>query len=121
MRIEQLPGLKSELVTSLQGSGIGSCRQLLRISRRPEKLSRLASSLGSSPGALQQIVHRAELCQIRGVGPAALAHLWQVGIDSPAALAAAEAEPLRTQLAQVSTRPPNLAVIEDWIYQARTL
>jgi nucleotidyltransferase/DNA polymerase involved in DNA repair len=119
MRVEQLPGMEVDQTTRLQAAGINSCRQLLRASQRPEQLLALARDTGLSPKNLQGIVRRAELSQIRGIGSATLARLVEVGVDSLQALAACEPRALRMELQRVTTRPPNLAVIEDWVLQAR--
>ena len=118
MWIEQLAGLESEQVIRLQAAGVRSCRQLLRASRQQDSFLALVKSTGLPVETLQNLVLRAELSQIRGIGPTNLAHLLQVGVDSLPLLAAQEPEPLQSQLQQVLARPPNLAVIEDWILQA---
>jgi hypothetical protein len=48
-----------------------------------------------------------------------LNRLFEVGVDSLAALATREPGALQAELQQVTARPPNLAVIEHWILQAR--
>jgi predicted flap endonuclease-1-like 5' DNA nuclease len=82
-------------------------------------MSTLAQSTGLSPEVLHGAVRRAELSRIRGIGPALLSLLLEVGVDSRAALAALEPETLRERLLRVTDRPPNLAVLESWIRQAQ--
>ena len=67
---------------------------------------------------MSYVVRRAEISQIRGIGITTLAHLFEVGIDSLDKLATRKPETLRADLQRVTPRPPNLAVIEDWIVQA---
>jgi len=119
MQIEQLPNLERDHVSRLRTAGVHSCRQLLCVGRRRERLLALARSTELPPETLQSIVEKAELSQIRGVGPIALAELLQVGVNSLAALAAQEPKRLRRRLVEVAARPPNLAVLEKWILQAR--
>jgi nucleotidyltransferase/DNA polymerase involved in DNA repair len=121
MRLAELPGLEAEQLTQLQAAGIGNCQQLLRATKRQDRLLTLARAADLSPEALRSVVHRAELSQIRGVGPTTLAHLFAVGVDSLAALTSQGPEALQAQLHRRIARPPNLAVIEDWILQARRL
>ena len=118
MRVEQLPHMEAEQITRLRAAGINNCRQLLRAWQRPERFQRLAIATGLSQDTLKDVVQRAEVSQIRGVGTTTLAHLFAVGIDSLGALAARTPESLREDLQRVCARPPNLAVIEDWILQA---
>lgn len=119
MQIEQLPGLEADHVSQLRAIGIHSCRQLLRASRRQGAFAGLSKATELSPETLQSVVRKVELCQIRGIGPTTLAQLWEIGVDSLEALANREPTEVQAQLCQVTARPPNLAVIEDWILQAR--
>ncbi|MFC2037329.1 DUF4332 domain-containing protein [Chloroflexota bacterium] len=119
MQLEQLPGVGIEQLTRMQAAGIGSCRQLLRAGQKRGKLSHLAKTTGLPHEEIRSLVQAAELSQIRGIGPTTLAHLWEVGVDSLENLAGQEPEPLQMQLQQVAARSPNLAVIENWILQAR--
>ena len=121
MQLAQLPGLEAEQLTHLQAAGIGNCRQLLRATRRQDQLLTLARTADLPLETLRSVVSRAELSQIRGIGPTTLAHLFAVGVDSLAALASKEPQALQAQLQQRIARPPNLALIENWIIQARRL
>lgn len=119
MQIEQLPCLEDDHVSRFRSAGIRSCQQLLRLGQRPQRLSSLVKATGLSLEMVRSVVRRAELSQIRGIGPAALEYLLKVGVDSLVALAAQEPVALRTRLQRVTSRPPNLAVIENWIRQAQ--
>jgi len=118
MRIEQLPDLDARQVSRLRAIGIHNCRQLLRVHRHLERFSILCRATQLSPETLRGLVQWAELSQVRGIGPATLAYLHDMGIDSLTALADQEPAALRAQFRQLMPRPPNLAVIEDWIQQA---
>ena len=119
MRVDQLPGVETEQVSRLRAAGIQNCRQLLRAGQRPERFHILANSTQMSQEALHQLVQRAGLTRIRGVGTRTLSLLFAVGVDSLTALAEQEPETLQARLLLFATKPPNLAVIEDWILQAR--
>lgn len=118
MRVEQLPHMEAEQISRLRAAGITNCRQLLRACQRPERLQALVTATGLSREVLHDVVRRAAMSQIRGIGTATLGHLFEVGIDSLEALAARRPDSLRAELQRVTARPPNLAVIEDWILQA---
>jgi hypothetical protein len=118
MRVEQLPYMEAEQLTRLRTAGVNNCRQLLRAWQRPERFQRLVIATGLSRETLDDVARRAEVSQVRGVGTTTLAHLFEVGVDSLDALAARKPESLRADLQRVTARPPNLAVIEDWILQA---
>lgn len=119
MNIDQLPGLTSEQVASVKRAGIRTCRQLLRYRQSRSRMQDLAGATGLPLAALQSIVQRAELTEVRGIGPVALANLLEAGILGLADLAAQEPLALQSRLWRKSTAPPNLAVIEHWILQAR--
>jgi hypothetical protein len=120
VQIDQVPGLEAEQIIRLRAAGIRNCRQLLRASRRKGRLLLLCQATDLSPETLSVLVHKVELCQIRGIGPSMLGKLWQVGVRSVEELAAWEAADLQEKVRQISDRPPNLAVIEDWILQAQS-
>ena len=119
MRIEQVPGLDVEQISHLRAIGIHNCKQLLRASQQWERFPILSKATNLPAEVLRRLVRRAELCGIRGIGPATLDLLCKLGVDSVAALAEQEPEALRSRFRQLTPRPPNLAVIEDWIWQAR--
>lgn len=119
MKIEMLPGLTTDHVACVHKAGVKNCQQLLRASRRVNGLTALASSSGLSVETLQEIVARAAMTRIRGIGPATLTALLELGITSLAELAAESPTGLRDLLRQSTASPPNLAVIEYWIRQAQ--
>jgi predicted RecB family nuclease len=119
MLIDQVPGLETEQVSLLQAIGIRNCRQLLRASQRRDQLLFLSQAAKLPPDTLRSLVRRIELGRIQGIGPATLRQLWRVGVDSIEMLAEQEPAELQVRLRQVAQRPPNLAVIEDWIVQAQ--
>jgi hypothetical protein len=119
MKLELLPSMTSEQLAHLRELGITSCRHLMRAGQRPERLETLAHNAGLSPRILKDLVHLAELSEIRGVGPAMLACLLEIGVDSPARMGSLDPGTLQRRLQRVVNPPPNLAVIENWISQAR--
>jgi hypothetical protein len=121
MRVGQLPDVDAEQIARLQAAGISNSRQLLRASQRRERFLELVDATGLSQRALEEVVRRAEVSLIRGIGSATLSDLLRAGVDSLEGLALREPETLRAELYRVTTRVPNLAVVEDWISQARQL
>jgi predicted flap endonuclease-1-like 5' DNA nuclease len=119
MQIEELPGVEPRHALSLRDVGIRTCQQLLQAARYPHRLPSLAQASRLSMAALRVLVDRAELSQLQGIGPTNLAHLNTAGIPDLSALAAQEPDALRLRLSRVTDRPPNLAVVEHWIAQAR--
>lgn len=119
MNIEELPGLEEEHISRLHGAGMRTCRQLLRVSRRRKGLVTLTKAADLRREDLEQIVNVAELGDIGGIGPTSLHQLLEAGFGSPGELATEEPEGLQTKLRRAGAQPPNLAVLEDWILQAR--
>ena len=119
MNIEQLPGLEDEQVARLHRAGMRTCRQLLRASRKRGDSISLTQAIDLQPKDLGQIVSMAELGEIGGIGPASLHWLFEAGCGSTVELAAQEPRSLQTKLREVGAKPPNLAVLEHWILQAR--
>lgn len=119
MQIQDLPGVEPRHAASLKSVGIWTCQQLLQVARYPNRLPGLAQASGLSMAVLRNLADRAELSRLQGVGPAHLGNLVAAGIHTLAALAAQEPEALGLCLSRVTSRPPNLAVVENWILQAR--
>ena len=119
MNIAELPGLECEHVSRLQGAGVRTSRQLLRVSRRRNGFTSLAKAADLQLKDLEQIVSVAELGEIQGIGRTALNQLLEAGVTSPGELSAEEPAELQTRLRKAGVRPPNLAVLEHWIIQAR--
>jgi nucleotidyltransferase/DNA polymerase involved in DNA repair len=119
IRVEELPGLETTQISRLRAAGIRTCRQLLRAAQVPKRLATLALVTELSPEMLESLAQRARLCQIRGVGPVTMSHLLEVGVGSLATLATQEPQALQARLQQRIGRRTNLAVIEDWILQAK--
>jgi nucleotidyltransferase/DNA polymerase involved in DNA repair len=119
MKIDELPGLEVDEIGRLRRAGISSRRQLLRLAREDSRLEALAAETNLPLDQLRRAVNWSELSEIRGVGPATLEQLRQAGIESLGDLAAQQPESLSAALRETTDQPPNLAVIEDWIRQAR--
>jgi predicted flap endonuclease-1-like 5' DNA nuclease len=119
MQIQDLPGVEPRHAANLKSVGIWTCQQLLQVARYPNRLHGLAQVSGLSMAVLRDLVDRAEVSRLQGVGPAHLAYLVAAGIHTLAALAAQEPEALRLRLSRVTSHSPNLAVVENWIAQAR--
>jgi predicted RecB family nuclease len=119
VHIDGLPGLKIEQASRLRDVGVRSARQLLRASRSATGLLALAKATGVPLEALREAVQQVKLFQVRGIGPAHLEHLLAAGLETLKDLACQEPEALRRQLCRVMSHPPNLAILESWILQAR--
>ena len=119
MQIEDLPGVEPHHALSLRDAGIWTCQQLLHVARCPNRLAGVAEASRLPMVVLRDLINRAELSQLQGVGPANLTHLVAAGVPTLSALAAQEPDVLRLRLGRVTARPPNLAVVEHWIVQAR--
>lgn len=99
--------------------GVSTSRHLVGLARRSGWLLILAEQTGLPPTLLHRTLQWAELVEIRGVGAVTLARLRSVGIETVADLAACQPEALHADLRRVVASPPNLAMIENWILQAR--
>ncbi len=119
MRIDSLPGLTPDQIARVRGAGIRTCRQLLQSSRRLHRLQALAGSTGLPVEVLRRIADQAELTRVRGIGPAALTSLFRSGVTSLSELATENPANLHSRLRQTTSGPPNLAMLENWILQAR--
>lgn len=121
MQLKDVPGLEPDQFARLRDAGVSNLRQLLNTAREDEGLAGLAQTSGLPIEALQDLVRRAELSQLQGIGPRALAQLLKAGVRSLSLLAREEPAALQHRLRHCTDHPPNLAIIEHWITQARSV
>jgi hypothetical protein len=121
MQLKDVPGLEPDQLASMRATGVSNLRQLLSTARQDGGLAGLAQASGLPIEALQDLVRRAELSQLQGIGPRALAQLLEAGVRSLSLLAHEEPAALQHRLRRCMDHPPNLAIIEHWITQAKSI
>lgn len=125
--IGKLHGVHPELEAKLKARGIKNSEELLRECRLRGGVEALADYLGADPNTIKQLVYRADLARIRGIGEAYTGLLEAAGIRSVQDLADRSPEDLRSQFTRINNerklvgRVPALAMVNGWVNKARRL
>jgi predicted flap endonuclease-1-like 5' DNA nuclease len=125
--LHKLYGVEPTLENKLKERGIKDSEDLLKQCRSSEELSQLAEVTGIEPRVLAQLVHRADLARIRGIGEAYTQLLEAAGVSTLGDLAARCPEDLRDQFTRINSerelvgRVPALAMVNGWVTKAKRL
>ncbi len=123
----KLYGMQPDLEAKLRQLSIKDSSDLLRLGKSPDAVVELARALDVEPSVIVQLMHRAELAQIRGVGGTYTMLLEKAGIHTLRDLAASSPEDLQAQFSRINSdqrlvgRVPALAMVNGWISKARRL
>lgn len=123
----KLYGMQSDLETKLKTVGIRDSDDLLRFCTSSSAVVELARAVGVESRVISQLVHRADLARIRGIGEAYTMLLEQVGVSTLTDLAKRCPEDLQSQFTRINSerqlvgRVPALAMVNGWVTKARRL
>jgi predicted flap endonuclease-1-like 5' DNA nuclease len=86
----------------------------------------LAETTGLSGDTILELINRADLARVRGIGRQYSNLLEEAGVDTVPELAQRKAANLHKALTEVAAgcgvkRPPTLDQVEDWVGQAKQL
>src|SRR5512142_642769 len=85
--VSTIKGMNPELAAKLKAEGITNTDQLLEAAGKSGLRRDLANKLGISGSELLELVNRADLARIKGIGDAYAHLLEEAGVDSVKALA----------------------------------
>jgi predicted flap endonuclease-1-like 5' DNA nuclease len=125
--LHKLYGVEPALENKLKERGIKDSEDLLKQCRSSDDLRQLAEVTGIEPKVLTQLVHRADLARIRGIGEAYTELLEAAGVSTLDDLAARGPEDLRDQFTRINSerklvgRVPALAMVNGWVTKAKRL
>lgn len=125
--LSRLYGIQPELETKLKLLGIKNSDDLLRFCGSSSTVTELARAVGVEPRMIDQLVHRADLARIRGIGEVYTMLLEEAGVNSIRDLAERCPEDLRSKFTQINSerqlvgRVPALAMVNGWVTKARRL
>jgi hypothetical protein len=125
--ISKLRGVPPEVRVALKAAHITTCSQLLTAAARFDNRETLAINRHLDLSSLTDLVQRADLARVGGVGATFGLMLERLGICDVASLAEQAPEILAARLRELNgqtrltRRSPNAAEVEAWIEQARKL
>lgn len=123
----KLYGMQPDLEAKLKMLGIRDSDDLLRFCTSSSAVDELSRAVGVEPHVISQLVHRADLARIRGIGEAYTMLLEQAGVSTLTDLAQRCPEDLRSEFARINReqqlvgRVPALAMVNGWVTKARRL
>ena len=123
-KLRQVPPL---LKAALKARSITTCDQLLAAAGRFDDRAELARATRAAPDRLTELVRRADLSRVKGIGAVFGGMLEDLGIGDVATLARQKPGRLHERLrrhneaGQLARRPPTAQEVTDWIDQARRL
>jgi predicted flap endonuclease-1-like 5' DNA nuclease len=126
MRVREIRGLGATLADKLVAEGIKTAEDLLAAGKTPAGRKELAAKVGSDPKAMLELVNRADLARVKGIGEIYSNLLENAGVDTIAELAKRVPENLLAKLVEQTQkgdarRAPTLAQVADWVKQAKAL
>ncbi len=125
--VSTIKGMSPELAAKLKEQGITNTDQLLEASKTASARRALAQKAGVESGVLLELVNRADLARIKGIGDAYANLLEEAGVDSVKELAHRVPANLHEKLVQINTekkavpRPPSLDQVTTWITEAKAM
>jgi predicted flap endonuclease-1-like 5' DNA nuclease len=119
--------ITSAQVEKLHKGKVETTEQLLEKGAKAKDRQALAKATGLKPAELLELVRRADLLRIKGVGSEMVLLFEAAGVKSTADLVAKDAKALTAAMdsanktAKISEKPPNEQQLEDWMAQAKKL
>ena len=125
--ISKLRGVPTSARVKLKRQRITTCGQLLRAAAAAPRRAELVEATGIDAAILLQLVCRADLARIRGIGTVFGLMLEEVGVRVIEQLAVCNAAELHAALRaynvqeRLARRSPTLEEVADWVATAREL
>ncbi len=126
LRITELEGMTPELASALKNAGLDKSDKLLAAAATPQQRAELAAKFNVDERALLELVNRADLARVKGIGKVYSDLLEFAGVDTVAELAQRNPDNLYDKIMEVAyqhhvKRPPRRDMVHDWVQQAKQL
>lgn len=126
MRVQEVRGMEAALAQRLVAAGIKTSEELLSAGKTPGGRKELAAKVGVDQKALLELLNRADLARVKGIGEVYSNLLENAGVDTVAELAKRVPANLHARLVEQvqngdARRAPTLAQVESWVKQAKEL
>lgn len=125
--VSTIKGMNPELAAKLKEERITNTDHLLEAAMKAGERRELAKKVGMTPSQLLELVNRADLARIRGIGDVFANLLEDAGVDSVKELARRRPDHLHAALLKANEasqrvgRVPNEEMITGWIDEAKRL
>ncbi len=126
MRIHEIRGIQVSTADKLTAEGIKTADALLVAGKTAAGRKEVAARIGIDPKAILELVNRADLARVQGIGEVYSNLLEDAGVDTVVELSHRVAANLHAKLVEQTQaggarRAPTLSQVEDWIAQAKSL
>jgi len=126
MRVDEIRGVEAPVVDKLNALGIKTADDLLKAGKTPVARKDLAARIGLEMKGLLEMLNRADLARIKGIGEVYSDLLEKTGVDTVVELATRVPDHLLAKMVEKAEqagaqRTPTLAQVEDWVKQAKEL
>lgn len=125
--VDKIRGISTEVAAKLKESKILNTEQLLKAGNSPEARKGLAKQVGVDPKQLVELLNRADLDRVAGIGGAYANLLEEAGVDTVKELSKRTPANLHAKLVEINTakkittHPPTLQQVETWVKEAKSL
>ncbi len=125
--VKTIRGVTEDLEARLKEHGIANSDQLLAAGATPAQPRELAGKLGIDQKVLLELLNRADLARIKGIGGVFADLLENAGVDTVKELATRVPENLHSKLESVNAERkfaqhvPTVEQVQDWVKQAKEL
>jgi predicted flap endonuclease-1-like 5' DNA nuclease len=125
--MSEIRGISDANVTALKSQGLSDSDSLLEAAQTPGQRTALARATGIGTADLLELVNRADLARIKGIGQVYSDLMEQAGVDTIAELARRVPANLHARMIEINTtkqltsRPPSPDQVADFVEQAKAL
>lgn len=125
--VDKIRGITPELVAKFKEHRFLNTEQLLRAGCTPEARNGLAKLVNVDPKELMELLNRADLDRVGGIGAAYANLLEEIGVDTVKELSKRVPANLFAKILEINTvkkittHPPTLQQVEAWVMEAKRL
>jgi predicted flap endonuclease-1-like 5' DNA nuclease len=125
--VKELEGISDSIVAKLAERNLLDNEQFVEAAATPAKRKELAAFCHCEQGEILQLANRADLARVKGIGGVYSDLLEIAGVDTVKELAGRRADSLYAKITEtngrekLTTKPPTLAMVQDWVRQAKAL
>lgn len=126
-KIVEIKGMSPEIEAKLAGQHITTTDELVDQTKTPQQRAALAKQLNIPSSDLTELINRADLMRLKGVGREMANLLEECGVDSIKELQHRKADHLHEKLKEandakkITHHAPTLAQVEEWINEAKSM
>jgi predicted flap endonuclease-1-like 5' DNA nuclease len=125
--IGEIRGMSPELKAKFEAEGIKNTQQLLEHAHTEHQRTELAHKVGATAHVIKELVNRADLMRLKGVGTVFANLLEDAGVNSCKEMQHRKPENLHKTLEEYHTqhklanRAPTLNEVTEWVAEAKKL